>query len=158
MSEVTFSSGYTSNMYNGIFTWSSSDTPSNHSPFSFSEAEPICLDKHKNRHLTLQLILTQGRGMTVSKIKASNKQEVHAPMNLHKMAKQIRMFTITNDIFFGELSVGSQCLCSLQRMIDRTKSTFKARERLDTEFYAKFLFAVITRYQIWLKQCKIARN
>ncbi len=79
-------------------------------------------------------------------------------MNLHEMAKQIKMFTIVNDIFFGKLSCGSQCLRSLQTMIDCTRSTFKARECLDTEFYAKFLFAVNTCYQIWLKQCKIAQN
>ncbi len=96
--------------------------------------------------------------MTVEEIKASNKQEVHVPMKLHKMAKQIRMFTIASDIFFGELSVGSQCLCSLQTMIDCMRSTFKARECLDTEFYAKFLYAVNTRYQIWPKQCKIEQK
>ncbi len=96
--------------------------------------------------------------MTVNEIKALNKQEVHAPMNLHEMAEQIRMFTIGNNIFFGELRVGSQCLRSLQTMIDRTRSTFKAMECLNTEFYAKFLFVVDTHYQIWPKQCKIAQN
>ena len=145
-------------MYNRIFTWSSSNTLSNHSPFSFLEAEPIRLDEHKNHHLTLQLILTQGQGMTVNKIKASKKQDIHTPMSLHEMAEQIRMFTIANDIFFGKLSIGSQLLCSLQTMIDRMRSTFKAWECLDTEFYAEFLFAVDTCYQIWLKQCKIAQS
>ncbi len=43
----------------------------------------------KNRHITLQLILTQGCGMTVERIKASNRQEVHAPMNFHEMHKQL---------------------------------------------------------------------
>ncbi len=65
-------------------------------------------------------------------------------MNLHEMAKQIRMFTIANDIFFNKLRVGSQCLCSLQTMIDHTRSTFKVRECLDMELYPKFLFAVDT--------------
>jgi hypothetical protein len=74
------------------------------------------------------------------------------------MAKQIRLFTIANDIFFGKLSVDSQCLCSLQTMIDRMRSTFKAWECFNTEFYAKFPFVVNTRYQIWLKQCKIAQK
>jgi hypothetical protein len=68
------------------------------------------------------------------------------------------MFTIANDIFFGKLSIGSQCLHSLQTMIDRTRSTFKVQECLDVEFYAKFLFAVNTRFQIWLKQWTIAQN
>jgi hypothetical protein len=87
MTEVSFTTGYTSNMYHGLLLWSSMDTPSNHSPFSFSEAKPIRMEEHKSRHLFLQLILTQGRGMMVDKIKGSSKQEVHAPMNFHDMAE-----------------------------------------------------------------------
>jgi hypothetical protein len=76
-------------------------------PFSFSEAEPIQMEEYKFCHLLLQLILTQGKGMTVDKIKASSKQEVHALMNFHNMAEQLKMFTIANDIFLGEYSMGS---------------------------------------------------
>jgi hypothetical protein len=58
LNEVSFLPGYISNVYGGILTWASSDTPSNHSPFSFVEVErvmsTIC------HHQTLQLILTQG--------------------------------------------------------------------------------------------------
>ncbi len=75
---VSFPTGDTSNMYNGILLWSSMDTPSNHSPFTFSDAEPIRMSEQMNRHLTLQLILMQGKGMTVDEIKAVNKQEVNA--------------------------------------------------------------------------------
>jgi hypothetical protein len=74
-----------------------------------------------NRHLILQLILTQGKGMTVDEIKAANKQEAHALMTFTDMTMQNQMFTITNDIFLGEISVGSQCLRSLQTMIDRNR-------------------------------------
>ncbi len=153
MTEVSFMMGYTSNIYHRLLLWSSADTPSNHMPFSFSEAKPIRMKEHKSRHLHLQLILTQGKRMTVEKIRASRKQEVHAPMNIHDMAKQLKMFMIANDIFLGEFSVGSQCLRSLQTMIDRNRSSFKARECLNKEFTPKFLFAVGSRYQIWLKQC-----
>jgi hypothetical protein len=72
--------------------------------------------------------------MTVNEIKASNKQEVKAPTSVHDMTTQLKMLTIANDIFFGTLSVGSQCLRSLQSMIDRHRSSFKAREHLDEEF------------------------
>ena len=98
MNMVSFPSGYTSNMYNGLLLWSSMDTPSNHSPFTFREAEPIKMAEQINRHLTLQLIMTQGRGMTVDEIKASNKQEVHAPMNFTEMTLQLEMFTTANEI------------------------------------------------------------
>jgi hypothetical protein len=118
MPDVSFPSGYTDNVYPGVFLWSSADTPSNHSPFSFSEAETIRMDEQKNHHLLFQLVLTQGKGMTVDEIKASNKQEVKAPTSVHDMIVQLKMFTITNDIFFGKLSVGSQCLCALQTMIE----------------------------------------
>ncbi len=155
---VRFPMGYTSNMYNGILLWSSMDTPSNHSPFTFREAELIQMEEQMNRHLTLQLILTQGKGMIVNEIKAANKQEVHAPMTFTDMTMQLQMFTITNNIFLGEISIGSQCLRSLQTMIDRNRSIFWAREILDKQFYSKFLFAINLRFQIWLKQCRNARS
>jgi hypothetical protein len=41
-------------------------------------------------------------------------------------------------------------------MIDRNRSSFKAKECLDKEFPSNFLFAVDSRYQIWLNQCQIA--
>ena len=158
LSEVSFSQGYMANIYSGNLLWSSSDSPSNHSPFSLAEVEPLRADEQKIRHITLQLVLTQGRGMTVDEIKASNKQEVHPPMNFHELKEQLNMFLVATKIFFGELSIGSQCFGVLLNMINHHKSTFKAKERLDEQFAAKFLFAVDTRNQLWLKECKSAKN
>jgi hypothetical protein len=45
----------------------------------------------------LQLILTQGKGMTVSKMKTSDKQEFHSPINFHYIAEQHKMCTIANN-------------------------------------------------------------
>ncbi len=70
MNEVSFVTGYMANMYAGSFPWSSGNTPSNHSPFAFSEVVSIKAAEHKNCHLTLvQLVLTQGRGLTLDEIK-----------------------------------------------------------------------------------------
>ncbi len=96
--------------------------------------------------------------MTVREIKAANKQEVNAPMNFNDIIMQLNMFTVANDIFLGELSVGSQCLRALQTMVETNKTTFRAREIADEQFYSKFLFAVNQRFQIWLRQCRTARN
>ena len=148
LNEVSFSPGYIANVYSGSLTWSSSNTPSNHSPFSFTEVEPIRAAEQKTRHLTLQLILTQGRGMSVKEIKALNNQEVHPPMSFHELQEQLLMFTAATNIIFGELSVGSQCLKALSNMMICHKSIFKAKERLNKEFPAKFLLAVNTRFQI----------
>ena len=95
--------------------------------------------------------------MSVKAIKALNKQEVHPPMNFHKLQQQLLIFTVTTDNLFGKLSVGSQCLKVLSNMINRYKTTFKAKERLDEEFPAKFRFAVDTRFQVWLNDCKSAK-
>ena len=142
----------------GNLLWSSSDSPSNHSPFSLAEVEPLRADEQKNCHITLQLVLTQGRGMTVDEIKASNKQEVHPPMNFHELQEQIKMFLVSTKIFFGYLSIGSQYFEALLNMISLYKTTFKAKERLGEQFAAKFLFVVDTRNQLWLKDCKSAKN
>ena len=99
LNEVSFLPGYIAKIiYSGSLIWASSDTPSNHSPFSFAEVEPIQVTEQKSRHLTLQLILTQDRGMSVEEIKASKQQEVHPPMNFHKLQEQLLMFTVATNI------------------------------------------------------------
>jgi hypothetical protein len=158
MNKVSFTTGYTANMYAGSFLWSSGDTPSNHLPFAFSEVEPIKAAEHKNHQLTLQLVLTQGRGLTLNEIKASNKQKVSAPMNFNEMKEQVQLFTIANSIFCGDLSVRYQSLRALLRMMENNKSTFKARECTDKKFPAKFLFGVDSRFQLWLKDCRKATS
>ena len=118
LNEVSFSPGYIVNVYAGSMIWASSDTPSNQFPFSFAEVEPIRAAEQKNRHLTLQLILTQGQGMSVEEIKASNKQEVHPPMNFHELQEQLLMFTVASIIHFGDLSIGVQCIKALTNMMN----------------------------------------
>ncbi len=122
MNDISFPPGYSTSMYNGTLLWSSQDTPSNHSPFSFNQ---------KTRHLMLQLILTQSRGMTVDEVKASNKQEVNTPSNFNNMKEQLRMFSVANNIFLSPLIIGSCTLRSLQTTIENNRSTLKAREQLD---------------------------
>jgi hypothetical protein len=76
LNEVSFSPGYIANVYAGSLIWASSDTPSNHSPFSFAEVEPIRATEQKNRHLTLQLILTpkvEGCQSKKSKLRTNRK-------------------------------------------------------------------------------------
>jgi hypothetical protein len=43
-------------------------------------------------------------------------------------------------------------------MIERQRSVFKAKKHLDKEFASKFLLVVDTHFQMWLKQCRIAKN
>ncbi len=68
------------------------------------------------------------------------------------------MFTVANDVSYRDLSMGSQSLRALLRMMENNKSTFKARECTDDKFLAKFLFAVNLRFQLWLKDCRKATS
>ena len=131
MTDVSFPPWYSTSMYNRTLLWSSQDTPSNHSPFSFNEAEPLQMEEQKTHHLTLQLILTQSRGMTVNEIKASNKREVNAPSNFNDMKEQLQMFSVANDIFLRPLSVGSGALRSLQTLVENNRSTFNSLTVID---------------------------
>jgi hypothetical protein len=79
MTKVSFPMGYIANMYRGSLLWSSSNIPSNHSPFSFLEAEPLRMEEHKNCHLMFQLILTQGKEMTVDEIKCQTYKKSMLP-------------------------------------------------------------------------------
>jgi hypothetical protein len=158
LNEVSFSTGYATNLFMGVLLWASSDTPRNHSPFSFSKVEPIQAAEHKNNHLTFQLILTKRRGTTVEEIKGLNKQEVHAPMNFHMMHKQLLMLMIANDFIFSKFDMGSQSHEALMNTMNHHKLIFKLKECLNEEFPAKFLPAADLRFQIWLKECKSAKN
>ena len=151
--DAAFSIGFTQALYNGKFLWSDRSTPSNFSPFSISEIEPLLVAEQQNRHFVLHIIQTQGKGRTVDEIKASNKQVVKAPTSYSEMIQQLRYFAGACRIFFGEFSVATTSINALMDAIDKHKHIFKAREAGENEFVSKFLFAVDTRMQLWLEDC-----
>ena len=55
--DVAFSVGFTQALYNGRFRWSDQSTPSNFSPFSMFEVDPIQSAEQQNRHFILHIIL-----------------------------------------------------------------------------------------------------
>jgi hypothetical protein len=151
--DAAFSIGFTQALYNGKFLWSDRSTPSNFSPFSIFEVEPLLAAEQQNRHFVLHIIQTQGKGRTVDEIKASNKQVVKAPTSYNDMTQQLRYFAGACSIFFGEFSVATSGINALIGAIDKYKHIFKAREAREKEFVSKFLFAVDTRMQLWLEEC-----
>ena len=61
-------------------------------------------------------------------------------------------------IFFGKESLGTQKMTALLREVLKCMQKFKARMVLDEEFASKFLYAVDTRVQYWLQECRKARE
>ena len=125
--DVAFSSGFTQAIYNGRFRWSDQSTPSNFSPFSMFEVDPIQASEQQNRHFILHILLTQGKGRTIDKIKSSNKQIVKAPSSYLEMIQQLKYFAGACDIFFGEHSAATASIISLIGVIKKYKQPFKTK-------------------------------
>jgi hypothetical protein len=152
LQDAAFSPGLTQALYAGKFIWADKSTPSNFSPFSFFEVEPLAIAEQQNRHLILHLVETQGKGKTLDEIKASNKQEVKAPTTYLEMTHQLSFFAGACSIFFGENSIPCQAVTALVTLVERNRHILKAREA-DKKFMSQFLFAVDTRFQLWLDEC-----
>jgi hypothetical protein len=111
--DVAFSTGFTKALYGGRFQWSDQSTPRNFSPFLVYEVEPIHAAEQQNCHFVLHIVLTQGKGQTLDKIKSSNKQIVKAPTTYLEMMAQLKYFAGTCNIFFGEYSAATTCINAL---------------------------------------------
>jgi hypothetical protein len=157
LQDAAFSPGLTQALYSGKFLWADKSTPSNFSPFSFFEVEPLQAADQQNRHLILHLVETQGKGKTLEEIKAGNKQEVKAPTKFLEMIHQLSFFAGACSIFFGSKSIPYQAMMALAELVDKNRLVLKARET-DKTFMSQFLFAVDTRFQIWLDECMTAAH
>jgi hypothetical protein len=67
------------------------------------------------------------------------------------MIEQFAGFKGLINIFFGQFSVAHQAITALIKQVEKCKSAFKARERADQKFCCKFMYAVNTRFQLWLE-------
>ena len=152
LQDAAFSPGLTTALYAGKFLWSDKATPSNFSPFSIFEVEPLRASDQQNRHLILHLIETQGKGKTLDEIKASCKHEVKAPTTYLEIHQQLQFFAGLCSIFFGEISIPCCAISALVSLVERNRHILKARE-VDQTFMSQFLFAVDTRFQLWLDEC-----
>jgi hypothetical protein len=160
LNDAAFSIGFTQALYNGKFLWADSGTPSNFSPFCIFEVEPLLAAEQQNRHFTLHIVQTQGKGRTIDEIKSSSKQEVKAPTTYIELTQQLNYFAGACQIFFGEHSAATTSIRAIVVSIEKYKQIFKAREVRETVFVSKFLFAIDTRMQMWLDECMTqpARN
>jgi hypothetical protein len=155
--DVAFSAGFTQALYNGRFRWSDQSTPSNFSPFSTFEVDPINLSDQQNCHFIIHIILTQGKGRTIDKIKSSNKQIVKAPSSYLEMIQQLKYFAGAYDIFFGEHSVATASIITLISVVKKYKQPFKAKAIEEGDFVSKFVFAVDKQMQMLFKSISQAK-
>jgi hypothetical protein len=100
----------------------------------------------------------KGKGQSVEEIKALNKQQINSPTTYLNMMQQFTYFGGLCLMFFGRYSYAMQAIDTLNSSIKKCKQSFKARERTNKEFCSKFMYAIITRYQLWLEECMTATS
>jgi hypothetical protein len=156
LGEMAYATGLSLNLYSGRFLYAVRDNPSNLSCFSIHEGTHLDEEEQQDRQLILHLIETKGKGQSIEEIKSLNKQQVKVPTTYTEMMEQLTGFKGLIQIFFGQFSVAYQGISALMNHVKRCKSAFKARERSDQKFCCKFMYAVDTRFQLWLEDCMTA--
>jgi hypothetical protein len=126
--DVAFSTGFTQAIYGGRFRWSDQSSSSNFSPFLMYEVEPIHAAEQQNCHFVLHIVLTQGKGQTLDKIKSSNKQIVKAPTTYLEMMAQLKSFAGACNIFFGEYSAATKSIKALITVTQKIQADVQSKQ------------------------------
>ena len=155
--EANYSHGTVQSLLAGHFLYKSGLEPSNFTAFGFNEDVPV-LSNEPNRTLLLYLAATQGRGKTLEEITRSTKQWVKAPMTFEELTMQFILLMAASTIFFSAESALVPSLNSFQKSMMLNKRCIKTRIASDELYAAKILYAVDTRVQRWLQECKIAKE
>jgi hypothetical protein len=71
------------------------------------------------------------------------------------MLLQLDFFCGLCTIFFGQFSWAMHLMTSLITALEKNKHSFKARERTNPHFCSKFMYAIDTRFQLWLEVCML---
>jgi hypothetical protein len=151
--QTDVSAGVITSIFNGGFTRSYDDSPSNFSTFSFPEKK--IFSKHAITDcIILQLKETSGKGLTNDDVDAALKQGIEIPKSVDSMRYSIFNITAASKFFFGEFSLLSQALTKIHNHIVHNRTTYISIFAQDSMFIAKYLFAIDTRVNLWLESCE----
>ena len=150
--DAGFAHGLAASLYNGDIVWSSANSPSNLSPFTVFELDPLS-SAQSDRCVQLHLLSKNTEGKSLEEIKASQKQEVKVPETYEELVQSFVFYAGLTTILFGNKSALVNGIKTLIFCIRRDKITFKTRIAGDKEFATKFIFAVEIRIQRWLRAC-----
>jgi hypothetical protein len=147
-----FAHGLAASLYVGDILWNNHSTPSNLSPFTVFELDPLSTTQ-ATRCLQLHLLSKNTEGKSLDKIKASQIQEVKVPMTFEELHRTLLFYLGITSILFG---VGSAIFASVKSFttaILSKKIIFKGRITADSELPAKILYTMEIWIQRWLGKC-----
>jgi hypothetical protein len=155
LGDVAYTTGLTLNMYSGKFLYTVQNNPSNFSCFFVHKGTHLDKEEQQDCQLFLHLIETKGKGQSIEEINLLNKQIIKAPTTYHEMLLELNFFCGVCTMFFGQFSWAAHLMTSLITVLKKSKHSFKAQERTNPHFCSKFMYAIDTRFQLWLKECML---
>ncbi len=150
--DAGFAHGLATSLYNGDILWSSPNSPSNLSPFTVYELDPLSSAQNECC-VQLHLLSKNTEGKSLKEIKASQKQEVKVPEMFEELVQSFVFYFGITTILFRKKSALVNGISGLIYCMRQNKIVFKTRIAGNNEFATKFIFAVEIRIQRWLKAC-----
>ena len=157
LGDVFFAHGTTLALYNGNLIYSREDAPNNFSAFCLCQQQPSD-EIIGERAILLHLMKDQGRGKTHEELLTSTKQCVRTPSSISDLQRRLAFIKGASSIVFGHLSVLTDNLGILEKKVNKHLTTFLGKQAADFAFSTKFLFAVDSRIQRWLRECRGATS
>ncbi len=147
-----FAHGLAASLYVGDILWNNRSTPSNLSPFTVFELDPLSTTQ-VTRCLQLHLLSKNTEGKLLDEIKASQIQEVKVPTTFEELHQTLLFYSGITSILFGPHSAIVAGVKSFATAILSEKNIFKGRIAADSELPAKILYAMEICIQRWLGEC-----
>jgi hypothetical protein len=139
--DVGFAHGLAASLYVGDILWNNRTTPSNLSPFTMFEQDPL-LSTQATRCLQLHLLAKNTEGKSLNKIKASQVQEVKVPSTFKELHQSLLFYAGITTILFGPRSTIVTGVKSFATAILSEKIIFKGRIAANRKMPVKILYAM----------------
>ena len=126
--------------------WNNRTTPSNFSPFTVFELDPLSTQQ-ATCCLQLHLLSKNTEGKSLEEIKTSQIQEVRVPTTFEELHQTLLFYSGITSILYGPRSALVAGAKSFALAISSEKIIFKGRIAADRELPAKILYALEIRIQ-----------
>ena len=155
--QVEVSPGVITSIFNGGFTWSHEDSPSNFSVFSFPEKR-IFAKNVMTDCIVLQLKELAGKGLSNDDVKEALKQGIEIPQSIESMKYSFLNTVSASKFFFGENSLLTRALIEVYNHIVKNRTIYKSIQHQDQFFISQFMFAIDTKINLWLESCEESKT
>ena len=144
-----FVHGIVNGLYMGNIMRNNCSTPSNLSPFTFFELDPL-LTTQTAHYLYLHLLSKNTEGKSMDKIKASQIQEVNVPTTFKELHQTLQFYSGINSILFGSDNALVSGVKSIAAVIKTEKIIMKGLIATADESPTQFLYVMEIQIQHWL--------